>query len=129
MSEFDSNIKHASCIAPMWARVLLEGAVIGLGPDFCSQQNCDWRKLAHGLLPNADCSFSLRQLNKSCIIDTSNSYVPIISDYAEFKSCGEAYHCSNHLCISKELLCDGVNNCADSSDELATKPANCGTGL
>ena len=52
----------------------------------------------------------------------------LISDYSEFKSCGEEFHCSNHLCISKELVCDGVNNCPDSSDELATEPANCRAG-
>ncbi|XP_071177112.1 uncharacterized protein [Mytilus edulis] len=47
-------------------------------------------------------------------------------DYQKFNSCASRFTCNNKWCIDEDLVCDDIDHCTDSSDELDTGPSNCG---
>ncbi|KAF7491676.1 hypothetical protein SSS_00421 [Sarcoptes scabiei] len=46
-----------------------------------------------------------------------NGFRLIITAYKDSKNYCREHRCANQYCISRDLVCDGVNHCGDSSDE------------
>ncbi|KAH9528679.1 hypothetical protein DERF_002599 [Dermatophagoides farinae] len=46
-----------------------------------------------------------------------NGFRLIITAYKDSKNYCREHRCANQYCVSRDLVCDGVNHCGDNSDE------------
>lgn len=98
-----------------------------VGPDLDPDSDCgqDYVEVDEQRICGSDLKDRVMTFTKSQILvrfhsDASKVYPGFTADYESFiptNPCPSRFKCSNNLCISVDLKCDGFNDCGDSSDE------------